>query len=123
MMFGVVSDGCEAIIKVTVGRADAPKITIEALIDTGFTSFLALPSSIIESLGLPWHFSDIGTLGDGSEVVFEIYTGHVIWDGQVEVVDVVASEAMPLVGMSLLYGFRLQVEVVEGGIVNIEAIR
>jgi predicted aspartyl protease len=46
MMFGVVSDGCEAIIKVTVGRADAPKITIEALIDTGFTSFLALPSSI-----------------------------------------------------------------------------
>jgi hypothetical protein len=27
MMFGVVSDSCEAIIKVTVGRADAPKIT------------------------------------------------------------------------------------------------
>jgi clan AA aspartic protease len=123
MMFGVVSDGCEAIIKVTVGRADAPKITIEALIDTGFTSFLALPSSIIESLELPWHFSDTGTLGDGREVVFEIYTGHVIWDGQVQVVDVVASEAMPLVGMGMLYGFKFQVEVVEGGIISIEAIR
>jgi clan AA aspartic protease len=123
MMFGVVNDSCEAIIKVTVGRADAPKMTIEALIDTGFTSFLALPISIIESLDLPWHFSDTGTLGDGSEVVFEIYTGHIIWDGQVEVVDVVASEAMPLVGMGLLYGFKFQVEVVEGGIVSIEAIR
>jgi clan AA aspartic protease len=123
MMFGVVNDSCEAIIKVTVGRADAPKMTIEALIDTGFTSFLALPGSIIESLDLPWHFSDTGTLGDGSEVVFEIYTGHIIWDGQVEVVDVVASEAMPLVGMGLLYGFKFQVEVVEGGIISIEAIR
>jgi predicted aspartyl protease len=39
MIFGVVSDTCEAIIKVTVGRADAPKVTVDALIDTGFTSF------------------------------------------------------------------------------------
>ncbi len=122
-MFGVVSDSCEAIVKVTVGRADAPKITVEALIDTGFTSFLSLPISMITSLGLPWHFSDIGTLGDGSEVVFEVYTGHVIWDGQIQVVDVVASESMPLVGMGLLYGFKFQVEVVEGGMITIEAIR
>jgi clan AA aspartic protease len=123
MMFGVVSDNCETIVKVTVGRADAPKVTVDALIDTGFTSFLSLPISTIESLGLPWHFSDIGTLGDGSEVIFEIYTGHIIWDGQIQVVDVVASEAMPLVGMGLLYGFKFQVEVVEGGIITIEAIR
>jgi clan AA aspartic protease len=123
MMFGAVSDGCEAIIKVTVGRADAPKITVDALIDTGFTSFLSLPISTIKSLKLPWHFSDVGTLGDGSEVIFEIYTAHIIWDGKVQAVDVVASEAMPLVGMSLLYGFKLQVEAIEGGIVTIEAIR
>ena len=78
-MFGVVSDSCEAIVKVTIWRADAPKVTIDALIDTGFTSFLSLPSLIITSLGLPLHFSDTGTLGDGSEVVFDIYTGHTIW--------------------------------------------
>jgi len=123
MMFGVVSDNCEAIIKVTIGRADAPKISVDALIDTGFTSFLSLPTSIIESLGLPWHFSDVGTSGDGSEVVFEVYTAYIIWDGQIQIIDVVASEAMPLVGMSLLYGFKFQVEAVEGGIVTIEAIR
>ena len=123
MMFGVVSDNCEAIIKVTIGRADGPKITIDALIDTGFTSFLALPRSTIESLGLPWHFSDVGTLGDGSEVIFEVYTGHIIWDGAIQIIDVVASEAMPLIGMSLLYGFKLQVEAIEGGIVTIETIR
>jgi clan AA aspartic protease len=123
MMFGVMSDSCEAIVKVTIGGAGTPKITVDALIDTGFTSFLALPRSIIESLELTWHFSDVGTLGDGSEVIFEVYTGHIIWDGAVQVIDVVASEAMPLVGMSLLYGFKLQVEAVEGGIVTIKAIR
>lgn len=123
MMFGLVNNNCEAIIKVAVGRIDSPKIIVDAVIDTGFTSFLSLPLSIITDLGLPWHFRDIGTLGDGSEVVFEIYKATVIWDGQSQVVDVAASDAEPLVGMSLLYGFKLQIEAVEGGIVTIEALK
>jgi clan AA aspartic protease len=123
MMFGLVNNNCEAIIKVAVGRIDSPKITVDAVIDTGFTSFLPLPLSIITDLGLPWHFRDIGTLGDGSEVVFEIYKATVIWDGQSQVVDVAASDADPLVGMGLLYGFKLQIEAVEGGIVMIEALK
>ncbi len=93
MMFGVVNDSCEAIIKVAVGHGNLPKIMVDAVIDTGFTSFLSLPSSIIVSLGLPWSCRDFGTLGDGSEVVFEMYTASIIWDGQVKTIDVVASEA------------------------------
>ena len=123
MMFGVVNSNCEAIIKVAVGRIGSPKITVDAVIDTGFISFLSLPLSIITYLGLPWHYRDVGTLGDGSEVVFEIYKAAVIWDGQNQIVDVVASNADPLVGMSLLYGFKLQIEAVEGGTVTIEALR
>ncbi len=55
MMFGVVNDNCEAIIKVAVGRIGSPKITVGAVIDTGFTSFLSLPISIITDIGLSWH--------------------------------------------------------------------
>jgi clan AA aspartic protease len=123
MMFGVVNHNCEAIVKVAVGRIGSPKITVDAIIDTGFTSFLSLPLSIITNLGLPWHYRDVGTLGDGSEVVFEIYKAVVIWDGQDQIVDVAASDAEPLVGMGLLYGFRLQIEAVEGGRVTIEALK
>jgi clan AA aspartic protease len=123
MIFGVVNNNCEAIIKVAVGGVDSPKIAIDAVIDTGFTSFLSLPLSIITDLGLPWHYRDIGTLGDGSEVVFEIYKASAIWDGQNQVIDVAASDSDPLVGMSLLYGFKLQIETIEGGLVTIEALK
>ena len=75
-----------------MGRIGSSKITVDAVIDTGFTSFLSLPLSVITNLGLPWHYRDVGTLGDGSEVVFEIYKAAVIWDGQTQVVDVAASE-------------------------------
>jgi len=97
MMFGMVNDNCEAIIKVAVGRIGSPKIAVDAVIDTGFTSFLSLPLSIIIDLDLPWHYRDIGTLGDGSEVIFEIYQPSVIWDGQAQIIDVAASDADPLV--------------------------
>ncbi|MUG94617.1 clan AA aspartic protease [Scytonema sp. UIC 10036] len=123
MMHGFVNQSCEAVIRVAVSRADAPKQTIEAVIDTGFTGFLSLPSTTIESLGLPWIFRDVATLGDGSEAIFEMYRAIVIWDSQPRVVDVAASEADPLVGMSLLYGFKLEIETVEGGSVIIKALR
>ena len=35
---------------------------------------------------------------------------------------VAASDADPLVGMGLLYGFKLQIEAIEGGRVTIEAL-
>ena len=123
MMFGVVNNNCEAIIKVAVGRIGTPKITVDAVIDTGFTSFLSLPLSIIIDLGLTWHYRDTGTLGDGSEVVFDLYKASVIWDGQNRMIDVVASDAEPLVGMGLLYGFKLQIEAIEGGHITIEAMK
>jgi len=107
---------------IVVGRDNKPTQMVEALIDTGFTGFLSLPLSMIESLGLPWIFSDSVTLGDGSEVIFQMYRATVIWDGQFKVVDVAASESEPLLGMGLLYGFKLQLEAIERGTVSIEAM-
>jgi clan AA aspartic protease len=122
MMFGTVNHNCEAVIKIVVGRIGLPKITVDAVIDTGFTSFLSLLLFIITDLGLPWHYRDVGTLGYGSEVIFEIYKAAIIWDGQSQIIDVAASDADPLVGMGLLHGFKLQIEAVEGGRVTIEAL-
>ena len=123
MMQGWVNQNCEATLPIVVGRDNAPNQMVEALIDTGFSGFLSLPLSMIKSLELPWIFSDFVTLGDGSEVIFQMYRATVIWDGQFKVVDVAESESEPLLGMSLLYGFKLQVETVELGTVTIESMR
>jgi hypothetical protein len=44
------------------------------------------------------------------------------WDGEFRQIDINASETTPLVGMSLLYGYRMQLDAIEGGIVTIQAL-
>ncbi|MEB3191310.1 MAG: clan AA aspartic protease [Snowella sp.] len=122
MMQGVVNLRCEATLTVVVGNSNRKLEAFNTVIDTGFSGFLSLPSSIITSLGLPWSASDIVTLGDGSETLFDLYTAIVIWDGQYREIYIAESETEPLLGMALLYGYRLQVDAVEGGLVKVEAL-
>ncbi len=122
MMRGVVNSSCEATISLVLSNADRQTRLIDAVIDTGYTGFLSLPREIIAALNLPWTGIDRGTLGDGSEVTFEVYASTIIWDGQYRNIPVKAAETDPLVGMSLLYGYDLQIRAVEGGNVTIKAI-
>ena len=118
MMQGYVNKNYEATILVVV-RNNAKLKSINAVIDTGFTGFLSLPNDIITELGLPWSYRDRGTLGDGSEVLFDIYDAVAIWDGKTKEIEVNSAETDPLIGMSMLRGYRLQVDTIEGGLVVI----
>ncbi|HEY9825814.1 MAG TPA: clan AA aspartic protease [Stenomitos sp.] len=118
MMQGYVNQNYEAMLSLVVRNGDKLK-SITAVIDTGFTGFLSLPTSIITELELPWSYRDRATLGDGSEVLFDIYEGMVIWGGQYREIEINAAETEPLVGMSMLRGYRLQVDTVQGGLVAI----
>lgn len=122
MMQGVVNLRHEATLTVVVGTSSQQLQVIETVIDTGFTGFLSLPPAIITTLNLPWSASDIVTLGDGSETLFDLYTAVVIWDGQYRNIYIAESETEPLLGMAMLYGYRLQVDAVEGGTVKIETL-
>ena len=122
MMQGVVNLRREATLTVVVGNSNRQLQAIEAVIDTGFNGFLSLPPTIITTLDLPWSGSDFVTLGDGSETSFDLYTAVVIWDGKYCEIDIAESETEPLLGMALLYRYRLQVDNIEGGIVKIEAL-
>jgi len=50
----------------------------------------------------------------------------VIWDGQYRSIDIAEdiaeSETEPLLGMAMLYGYRLQIDTLEGGTVKIESL-
>jgi clan AA aspartic protease len=122
MMHGIVDLNCEATLRLVVGNTTSQRKVVDAVLDTGFTGFLTLPLSVITSLNLPLYGREEGTLGDGSICVFDVYRGLVIWDGELQRVDINASEAAPLVGMSLLYGYRIQLDAIEGGMVTIQSI-
>lgn len=122
MIQGVVSRSCEATISLVVVNENRQTKLITAVIDTGYTGFLSLPSAIITELNLSWTGIDRGTLGDGSEVTFEIYAAKVIWDGEYRDIPISEAETDPLIGMSLLYGYDLHIQAVEGGIVTIKLL-
>ena len=109
MMQGVLNQSREAIISLVVGNANRQNQLIDAVVDTGYTGFLSLPREIIVNLNLPWTGIDRGTLGDGSEVTFEVYAATIIWDGQYQKIPINEAETDPLVGMSLLYGYDLHI--------------
>jgi hypothetical protein len=55
-------------------------------------------------------------------VLFDFYAGIVIRDSQYHTIDIAESETEPLLGLAMLYGYRLQVDHIEGGIVKIEEL-
>jgi clan AA aspartic protease len=122
MMQGIVDQNCEPIIRLLVGNADSQRQTIDAVIDTGFTGFLTLPFSVLTDLNLRAYRREEGILGDGSTCIFDVYRGFILWDGELRRIDINESDTEPLVGMSLLYGYRMQLDAIEGGIVTIQAL-
>jgi predicted aspartyl protease len=60
MIHGVVNQSCEAILPIVV-KNDTRTQLVDAVIDTGFSGFLALPSSTILALDLIWKGRDIAT--------------------------------------------------------------
>jgi predicted aspartyl protease len=72
MIYGVVNLRREATLPIVVGNINKQQKLVDTVIDTGFSGFLTLPSSIITALDLPWSASDIVTLGDGSETLFDL---------------------------------------------------
>jgi clan AA aspartic protease len=105
-----------------MSNADKQRQVIDAVIDTGFTGFLTLPLAVLTTLDLRAYSREEGTLGDGSTRVFDVYSGLVIWDGEFRRIDINASEASPLIGMSLLYGYRVQFDTIEGGTLTIQSL-
>jgi len=95
---------------------------ISAVIDTGYNGALTLPLTIIEELGMPWRRRGRALLADGGETIFDTYEATVVWDGRACRVAIDATESDPLVGMSLLHGYEMRIQVVEGGDVTIQAL-
>jgi clan AA aspartic protease len=120
MISGTVTADREAIVDVTILAADGRRVTLSAVMDTGFTGYLALPSEMMKDLMLPYMATRPATLADGTRVYLSVSEALVDWDGRLRDIQVLEAEGGPLVGMSLLYGSLITIHAVDGGKVTIK---
>jgi clan AA aspartic protease len=121
MITGVVrSDEGRIRLKVKGVRGRAAEV--DAIIDTGYTASLTLPPAVVAALGLRWQSMDRFTLADGNECIFDVYVARVDWDGRVRTILVEEADAEPLVGMRLMRGHELRMQVRSRGKVTIKRL-
>jgi clan AA aspartic protease len=119
MMTGIVNAEFEPIIPLSVCDSDGKIYTQDAIVDTGFNGWLSLPPDLITQLNLTWKRRGRAILGDGSECIFDVYEVVVVWDWALVTIPVDEVDSEPLVGMSLMEGYQLMMQVFEGGQVEL----
>ncbi len=113
----------EAIVEIEVSGPGQPARQIKGVIDTGYNGYLTLPGHLVTALQLSFAGHRRGTLADGSVTRMDVYIAGVIWHGRQKDILISQAAGTPLIGMSLLEGSRLTVDVAEGGNVSIEELR
>lgn len=118
-MTGTVNADLEPLLQIAVHDASDQPHDVEAVIDTGFNGFLTLPPWLITALGLQWLCRQEGELADGSVLTFDVYVATVGWHEQSRTIEVEAADAQFLLGMALMKGSELRIQVEDGGAVAI----
>ena len=122
MISGTVNADFEAIVNLSICSSEGKVYTQDAIIDTGFNGWLSLPPNLITKLNLRWKRRGRAILGDGSECIFNVYEAVVVWDGSSRTIPIDEADSEPLVGMSLMEGYQLMIQVFEGGNIEIQKV-
>ena len=122
MIVGTVNSHREAVVRLVVHGEEVIAKEIEVVIDTGFSGWLSLPPSLIAQLELAYRRRGLATLADGSEILYSIYEGTVEWQETIRRIPIDEAETDPLIGMALLQGYELNIEVTKGGNVSIKQL-
>lgn len=114
MIQGTVNARLEAVVPLRMRGPSGAEADVEAIVDSGFTASLTLPMTMVMSLGLARQSGGTALLADGSVRQFDIFAAEITWDGTWRAVLVSAVGSESLLGMRMLAGHRLVVDVVPG---------
>jgi clan AA aspartic protease len=122
MIRGRVTDERAVVIPLGVLDNTGRSWPINAVVDTGFTGDVSLPTSTIRSLSLRPLGQRLFTLADGELSVMNAYSGRVLWHERQHDVVVIQSEDTAIIGMNLIWGNRVTLEARTDGDVSIEEL-
>lgn len=120
MIEGAVNANLEAVVTLLLQDSFGQTREVEAVVDTGFNGYLTLPPILMEDLELPVVGDGEAVLADGNQAAFDVYGVTVLWDGQPMYVETGVVGVDPLVGMALLEGHNLNIDIEDGGRVLIQ---
>ncbi len=121
MIPGFFGSKGELFFEIELIATDGSIITVDVLLDTGFTNCLAMDIQDVESLG--WRYIKKQEMKTArGESLFDIYEGIVIFDGQEMKIPVVVGDGIPeiLIGLPWLEDRRLVVDK-KAGILTLES--
>jgi clan AA aspartic protease len=123
MIEGAVYGLTNAIVELTLRGPDGQEERLDFKVDTGFDGALTLHSAVVSALGLQRFGLQEVVLADGSVILCDLCKGRVEWGGVSRSVDVQVSDSVSLLGMALLAGHHVRIDVVDGGAVRISPLR
>ena len=121
MLTGTVNDS-QPWLAVELLAIGGQYLSVEVVLDTGFNGELALPASIIPQLDLVPMNNRYTYLAVGGEVWLSAWRSLILWNGRPRSIEIVETDSEPLLGMDLLHGNRVTIEVREGGSVTVETL-
>jgi clan AA aspartic protease len=111
-----------ALLPVRFRLENRPDVTIEFIVDTGFTGSLSLPAGAISALGLPYLEEISANLANDADIALDVHAATIHWNETEQDVRVLATGRRPLLGTALLAGHELTARFVNGGAVTVEAV-
>lgn len=122
MKIGTVDSSGEALVPLTVEGlgSGGQQRDITALLDTGFNGFLALPPALIGELDLEQISREQYMTAGGAMHFTGVYEVVVVFGERRLLVDEIVEAAEPLVGLGLLWEFKVCLGYREGGDVTLE---
>jgi len=110
-MNGYFSNKGELFFEIDLIATNGSVITVDAMLDTGFTDWLAMDIQDIESFGWPF-IKEQKKQTAGGEAKFELYAGAVLLEGIQKTIPVLGGEEITqvLMGLQWLETRRLVVD-------------
>jgi len=110
MITGIVTAERETLVQVLVRGPNGRERQVVAILDTGFSEFLTLPSSTVAFLDLPELQSNEMTLADDTVVEVPVHKATILWDGAERSILLHRVDGTPLLGMGPVFSHVLTLE-------------
>lgn len=112
----------EPLLPLRLRGPEGKLIDINAVIDTGYTGSLTITQALADDLELARRSGGKAILADGSSREFDTYKVEVQWGDSWKPIIASALGDESLIGMSLLLGTKMTIEITSAGRLEIEPL-